>query len=308
MMRYLGLILWLLLATSVWAVDYPPVKVERINERVYAMLGPTGIPNKDNRGFVNNNLVIIGDEGVILVDAGSHRDVAKHIHAAIGTVTDKPVTHILITHHHSDHHLGAEYYEDAEVLATEYCATQIRDGHASMVESMQRRTGVSFGDANPSVPQTTIAQGSRQEMVIQGVRLELISADTAHTEGDLMIWLPDDGVLASGDVLVHYVNPNFYDGNLKSWVGVVDNTILSLPIKTVMPGHGPLMQLDDVIRFRNMIGDFYSTVEKIYLDDGEEADVRENLDLERWKRMDRYEAMIGRNINKVWLEVEEANF
>ena len=38
MMRYLGLILWLLLATSVWAVDYPPVKVERINERVYAML------------------------------------------------------------------------------------------------------------------------------------------------------------------------------------------------------------------------------------------------------------------------------
>ena len=307
-MRYLGLIFSLLLTTSAWAVAYPPVKVERINERVYAMLGPTGIPNKDNRGFVNNNLVIIGDEGIILVDAGSHRDVAKHIHAAIRTVTEKPVTHILVTHHHSDHHLGAEYYEDAEVLATEYCATQIRDGHVSMVESMQRRTGVSFGGANPSVPQTTIPHGSRQEMVIQGVRLELISADTAHTKGDLLIWLPDDGVLASGDVLVHYVNPNFYDGNLKSWVGVVDNTILSLPIKTVMPGHGPLMQLDDVIRFRNMIGDFYSTVEKIYLEDGEEADVRKNLDLEQWKRMDRYDAMIGRNINKVWLEVEEANF
>ena len=41
---------------------------------------------------------------------------------------------------------------------------------------------------------------------------------------------------------------------------------------------------------------------------GEEADIRKNLDLEEWKRMDRYDALIGRNINKVWLEVEEANF
>ena len=82
----------------------------KISDRVFAMLGPSVIPNALNRGFVNNNLVIIGDKGVILVDAGSHKAVAKHIYKSIKKITDKPITHIIITHHHADHHLGAQYF------------------------------------------------------------------------------------------------------------------------------------------------------------------------------------------------------
>lgn len=298
----------LMFAGAASAGGFPDVKVQKINDRVYAMLGPTDAPNKENRGYMNNNLVIIGDKGVILVDAGSHKAVAEHIDKAIKTVTSKPITHILITHHHPDHHLGLEYFEGAQVIATEYCAKQIKDTGRGMVAFMSRNTGMYLNDAKPVVPQTTIASRSRQTMEINGVKLELISTDTAHTDGDMMVWLPDDGVLASGDILVHTINPNFRDGSLKKWIGVLDDPVLKLKLKTVMPGHGPLMQRQDVVEFRELIAGFYKTVEDIYKAGGAEADVRKKLDLAKWEKLGRYEDMMGGNINKAWLEVEEENF
>lgn len=305
---YLGVFIVLqMLVSVVSANEFPEVKVQKINDRVYALLGPSDAPNKQNLGYMNNNLAIIGSQGVILVDAGSHKAVAEHIHKALKTVTSKPITHVLITHHHPDHHLGLEYFDGAQVIASEVCAKQIQDNGRAMVNSMARNTGLPLRNVKPVVPQTRIAPRARQTMVIDGIKLELIQTEIAHTDGDLMVWLPDDGVLAAGDILVHTINPNFRDGNVKSWIGVVDN-ILKLPLKTVMPGHGPLMQRQDVVEFRTLIADFYKTVEAIYKAGGAEADVRKKLDMAKWQRLGRYDEMMGGNINKVWLEVEEANF
>jgi len=309
MKHYLGVFVALVMFSgTASAADFPAVKVEKINDRLYALLGPHDPPNKENGGYMNNNLVIIGGKGVILVDAGSHKDVAEHIDEAIRTVTKKPVTHVLITHHHPDHHLGLSYFDGAQVIATEFCAKQIEDNGRAQVKWMERNTGKNLRNTRPVVPQTRIALGSRQAMEIDGVRLELISTGTAHTDGDMMVWLPDDGVLATGDILVHHINPSFREGNLKKWIAVADEQILKLPLKTVMPGHGPLMQRKDVVAFRDLIAGFYKTVEDIYKAGGAEADVRKKLDMAKWQSMARFEDMMGSNINKVWLEVEEANF
>lgn len=289
------------------AGEFPEVRVEKINDRVYAMLGPTDAPNRENRGYMNNNLVIIGNKGVILVDAGSHKAVAGHIDAAIKTVTTKPITHVLVTHHHPDHHLGLEYFGDVKIIATEFCAKQIQDNGRGMANFMARSTGVNLRNATPVVPQTRIAPRARQSMEIDGVKLELIATDTAHTDGDLMVWLPEDKVLAAGDILVHTINPNFRDGHLGKLIGVVDD-ILKMPFGTILPGHGPLMQRPHVVEFRALIADFYKTVEAIYKAGGAESDVRKKLDMAKWQRLGRFDDMMGGNINKAWLEVEEANF
>jgi glyoxylase-like metal-dependent hydrolase (beta-lactamase superfamily II) len=308
MKHYLGVFISLLMFSSAaFSGDFPAVKVQKINDRVYAMLGPHDPPNRENGGYMNNNLVIIGDKGVILVDAGSHKDVAEHIDKAIKTVTQKPITHVLITHHHSDHHLGLSYFKGAQVIASSVCAKQIENNGRGMVKWMERNTGKNLRNTSPVVPHKTIAPKSRESMEIDGVRLELITTKTAHTDGDMLVWLPDDGVLASGDILVHTINPSFRDGNLKNWIAVVDD-ILNLPLKSVMPGHGPLMQREDVAEFQTLITEFYKTIEDIYKAGGAEADVRKKLDLAKWQRLGRFDDMMGGNINKVWLEVEEANF
>ena len=195
-MRYFGLLIALLLfSAEVFADVFADVKVRKINDRVYALLGPIDVPNRQNGGYVNNVLVIIGDKGVILVDAGSHKAVAEHIRKAMGTVTSKPVTHVLITHHHGDHHLGLAAFPNAQVIASSYCAKQIEFNGPGLVAWMARTTGLDLGDTKPVTPQTTIPAKSRQSIKIDGVKLELITTDTAHTEGDMMgrniskVWL-----------------------------------------------------------------------------------------------------------------------
>ena len=307
-MKYLGMFMVLLtFSDGVVADAFPDVKVQKINDRVYALLGPIDLPNKQNGGYINNNLVIIGNKGVILVDAGSHKAVAEHISKAIEKVTSKPVTHVLITHHHPDHHLGLAAFPNAQVIASDYCAKQIADNGRGMVSWMSRATSLHLGDTKPVTPQTRIFSKSPQSMEIDGVKLALITVEAAHTEGDMMVWLPEDGILASGDILVHHINPNFADGNLKKWIGVLDE-ILKLPVKIVMPGHGALMQRQDVAGFQALITGFYKTVEEIYKSGGAESDVRKKLDLAKWQQLARYEDMLGRNISKVWLEVEAENF
>ena len=62
-----------------------------------------------------NSTVIVGDNGVILVDSGGTAEVGQHIAAAVRRITDKPVTHVVNTHHHGDHYLGNVAFEGAEL-------------------------------------------------------------------------------------------------------------------------------------------------------------------------------------------------
>ncbi len=150
-MKRLGVLLALLvLAAVATAAPFADVKVQKINDRVYALLGPTDPPNKQNGGYMNNNLVIIGNEGVILVDAGSHKTVAEHIGQAIKTVTSKPVTHVLVTHHHADHHLGLVAFPGVRVISSDSCAKRIEESGRGMVSWMSRRTGLNLGDTIPA--------------------------------------------------------------------------------------------------------------------------------------------------------------
>lgn len=306
--RYLILLAALLmLVDAAGAEQFPAVKVQKINDRVYALLGPIDVPNKQNGGYMNNSLAIIGHQGVILVDSGSHRAVGEHIGKAIAGITSKPVTHVLITHHHGDHHLGSIAFPGAQVVSSGNCAKEIETQGRGMVSWMARITGLDLRDTQPVTPQQQVASPSRQALQVDGIQLVLITPQTAHTHGDMMVWLPEDGVLASGDILVHAVNPNFRDGHLKKWIAVVDD-ILKMPLQTVMPGHGELMQQQDVAAFRALIGEFYTVVESIFKSGGAEADIRRKLDLAKWQKFARYEDMMGGNINHVWLEVESENF
>lgn len=308
MRRYLISLAACLAFTGLAVADpFPAVKTQKINDRVYALLGPIDVPNKQNGGYMNNSLVVIGNKGVILVDSGAHRAVGEHIGKAIAQLTPKPVTHILVTHHHGDHHLGSIAFPDAQVISSSNCAKEIADNGRGMVAWMSRVTGLHLGDTKPVTPHKTVASESRQDMQIDGISFELIAPQTAHTHGDMMVWLPEDGILATGDILVHAVNPSFRDGNLKKWIAVVDG-ILKMPLQTVMPGHGALMQPQDVAEFRTLIAGFYSVVEDVYKSGGAESDVRKKLDLPTWQRLARYEDMMGGNISHVWLEVEAENF
>jgi len=71
MRTFVAASLMILVSTLAQAASLPAPKVQKINDRVYALLGPMELPNKSNQGYMVNTTVIIGEKGVILVDTGS---------------------------------------------------------------------------------------------------------------------------------------------------------------------------------------------------------------------------------------------
>ena len=278
----------------------------KINERVYVLLGPIQHANKINQGYMVNSTVIVGDKGVILVDSGGSDEVGRHIATAVRRITDKPVTHVVNTHHHGDHYLGNAAFEGATLISSEMCRKMVLETGHEWLDIMERDIGHKLSGTKPLAAGVTYAEGTRTEAMIHGVRLVFWVPKGSHTIGDLMVHLPDDKVLITGDILVSGVVPTFQDGFVKNWIHTLDE-MQTLGVEHFVPGHGDLMTRQDVTALRSAMLRFYSDVKEGFKSGKSEAEIRKSLDLSGWDTLER-SYVIGRNINRAYLEIERDSF
>ena len=127
LMRPLCALIFLLgLSAGALGQTLPEPRVVRINDRVYVLLGPVQHANRLNQGYMINSTVIVGDKGVILIDSGGTEQVGRHISTAGGRITDKPVTHVVNTHHHGDHYLGNVAFTGAAINLGPFFSAEAR--------------------------------------------------------------------------------------------------------------------------------------------------------------------------------------
>lgn len=284
----------------------PEPRTVSINERVHVLLGPIQHSNRANQGYMINSTVIVGDRGVILVDSGGSHEVGKHIAAAVGRITDKPVTHVVNTHHHGDHYLGNGAFGGAAIISSEMCRKMVLDTGHEWLALMERDIGRSLPGTTPIPASVTYATGTRTRAVVHGVRIVFWVPRGSHTVGDLMVYLPDDKVLIAGDVLVSGVVPTLQDGFLKNWIRTLDE-IQTLDIAHFVPGHGNLMTRPEVAAQRKALAEFHAGVAAGYRSGKSEDEIRRSLDLSRWAPLERA-YVIGRNVNRAYLEAESDSF
>lgn len=282
-------------------------KVVRINERVYALLGPMGQPSRHNQGYMVNSTVIIGEKGVILVDSGGTDEVGKQIARAIARITPKPVTHIINTHHHGDHVLGNVAFKGAEIVSSEQCKALVEKTGTEWVQIMENMVGRKFPNTRPVPATLTFKEESSSERSLQGVRILFWVPRGSHTPGDMMVYLPDDKVLIGGDILVNTTIPNMRDANIRNWIAALAKA-QDFDAASIVPGHGPLMTKSDVAGLHKLLAGFYAGVEAGYKKGLTDSEIRGTLDLSVWKNLKEYEITMGGNINRAYLEVEAANF
>lgn len=285
----------------------PMPNIVKVNERVYALLGPMEMPNKENRGYMVNSTVIIGDKGVILIDTGFTDEIGHHIKKIIAGVTDKPVTHIINTHNHGDHTLGNIAFNNAEIISSEKCKTAIQTSGYEWVGIAESTTGLKLPNTKPVVPTVTYTEGKHANITLQGVKFVMWVPAGSHTPTDMMVHLPDDNVLIAGDILVDTVMPSFRDGHVKTWIDTLQKIVDLKPTK-IIPGHGNLMNIADVSQLRKDMMKFYDEVEAGYKKGLMDSEVRKTLDLKPWKKRKHFDEQMGGNISRTYLEVEEANF
>jgi len=273
---------------------------------VHVLLGPVQHANRVNQGYMINSTVIVGDHGVILVDSGGSAEVGRHIAGAVRRITDKPVTHVVNTHHHGDHHLGNVAFEGATFISSDMCRQMVLETGDEWLKLMERDVGRPLPGTKPLAAKVTYSEGTRTEAVVHGVRLVFWVPRGSHTVGDLLVHLPDDKVLVAGDVLVNRIVPTLQDGFLKNWIRTLEE-VQALGAVHFVPGHGDLMALDDVAALRNAMVRFHAGVRQGFRSGQSEEKIRHSLDLSMWEKLER-SYVIGRNVNRAYLEVEVDSF
>lgn len=306
-MRLRGVLtLFLLVGAAAHGQPFPEPRTQRINERVHVLLGPIQHANPLNQGYMINSTVIVGENGVILVDSGGSAEVGRHIARAVRRITHKPVTHVVNTHHHGDHYLGNAAFEGASFISSEACRGLVLETGAEWLREMERAVGHKLPGTKPLAAGITYAEGTRTERLVQGVRLVFWVPRGSHTAGDLLVYLPEDKVLIAGDVLVNGIVPTLQDGFVKNWLGTLEQ-IEALGAAHFVPGHGDIMTLGDVARLRAAMLRFYSGVKAGFRSGQSEEKIRKTLDLSMWERLER-PYVIGRNVNRAYLEIEADSF
>jgi cyclase len=212
----------------------PPVTMKQLKPDVWAGIGGSG----------GNSTIIVGRTGVIVVDAKQTEAGAKDLLSEIAKITPKPVTTVFLTHSDGDHVNGlVAYPANVKVIS-----------HANNKKELEAALAAGGRGAPPPdrLPSQVVTK-EHETMNIDGVRLELYHLAPAHTSGDLVVYLPAQKVVATGDVIVGNRaddNPNIHaekNGSTAGWLTIVKG-LVSLDAETYVPGHGDLMTKADVQR------------------------------------------------------------
>ena len=195
-----------------------------------------------NRGDIANSGIIVGDEGVLVVDTGGSARVGEALALAVGAVTDRPIRYVVNTHVHPDHSFGNAAF-------TALGADPIFVGHAKLPRAMAdrgphylARLGELMGKdvlaGTRAVPPTLLVEG---ELVIDlGNRpVRLRAWPTAHTDQDLTVLDEATGTLFTGDLVFMRRLP-VIDGSLLGWLAQLD-VLEGMTVARIVPGHGPAM-------------------------------------------------------------------
>ena len=207
-----------------------PETVE-VADGVYAYVQP------DGTWFINNTGFVAGPQGVFSIDACSTERRTRAYLAAIRQVTTAPVRTVLNTHHHGDHTFGNALFPTATIVAHERARAEvIAFGPARELPFWQNPD---WGQLPLEPPFLTFTD----EVALHAgdTRITVKHVGTAaHTTNDVLAWFPEQSVLFCGDLVFNGGTPFLLMGSVAGCVEALEQAVLPLGARTIVPGHGPV--------------------------------------------------------------------
>jgi cyclase len=190
-------------------------------------------------GGGGNSTVIIGDKGVIVVDAKTTPDQGKELLADIAKITPKPVTTVILTHSDGDHVNGLAAFPAGITIIAQ--ANNKKEQEAALA------AGGRGAPPAGHLP-TRVVSKNKENVKIDGVKLELLHWAPAHTSGDLVVYLPDQRIVATGDIIAGNGDPLIHrekNGSSEGWITTVKG-IVGLDADVFVSGHGNTQTKADI--------------------------------------------------------------
>jgi glyoxylase-like metal-dependent hydrolase (beta-lactamase superfamily II) len=233
------------LALTLLAAGTAFAELTKLADDVFSYVGvKDGSPA---HSFAANAGIVIGRDGVLVVDTLISAKEGERFLADIRKVTDKPIRYVVNTHTHLDHALGNCVFARLGAAVISHDAD--RASLAKNGDDILKNAGA-YGLKPEDMAATEIAVPTlsfSEQLTVElgGVEVRLVRTAPSHTQGSLVVYVPSRKLLFAGDILFTDFHPFMADGDLPGWTGTID-ALLGMDVERIVPGHGPLSSKKDL--------------------------------------------------------------
>jgi len=209
------------------------VSFDKLSDQAYAYTAE-GDPNTG---------IVVGDDAVMVIDTQATPVMAQDVVRRIREVTDLPIRHVVLSNYHAVRVLGASGYGAQNIIASRDTLDLIVErGEADMKSEIERFPRLFRAvESVPGLTWPTIVFERRLSMRLGTLEVEILQLGRGHTKGDTVVWLPQEKILFSGDLVEYAATPYTGDAYLSDWPATLD-AIAALAPEKLVPGRGATLQ------------------------------------------------------------------
>ncbi|MBI5331923.1 MAG: MBL fold metallo-hydrolase [Betaproteobacteria bacterium] len=291
---------------------YPPVTVkvtaQKIAPHSWYIPGLAGAASTANQGFMSNAGFVVTSEGVVVFDTLGSPSLAQAMVKAIRKVTRQPIKLVLISHYHADHYYGLQVFQElgAEVWAHEGGKPVIgSDGAKLRFEQRKEILGRWINDRTQRFPQPDKWLSGDVDFKLGGMQFRLRHVGPAHSDEDLALFVEDDAVLFTGDLVFKGRVPFVGDADSRLWLAAMDKLIAFRP-KVLAPGHGGASDtpMEDLTLTRDYLRDVREQMGRAVADMVPFDEAYAKSDWSRYEKMPAFREAHRRNAYNTYILME----
>ncbi|GFE60297.1 MBL fold metallo-hydrolase [Geobacter sp. AOG2] len=274
------------LAIAFFAVLAVPVlasaanfRFQKVGEGVYAALAEPG------SRAASNCLIVVADYQVILAGAHFTKATTRELIDFVRSITPLQVRYVVLTHHHAGFDaLDTDFPLNADIIVSERTWQVLRK------EPGRIKNQVIFFEKG-----LTIKRGTRE--------IVMTATERGHSEGDVFVTLPEDGVLFTSDLVFNDVGGYMGDGYFRDWIADLD-TLAALDVRTVVPGLGAVTNGDGIKRFRSFFRDFATEALRLAAKGLDVDAAKREFSLPQYRNMPGFKTFFDANFRRAYNELK----
>ena len=240
-------------------LDEKKISFEEIGKDLFAFTAE-GDPNSG---------IIIGDESVMVIDAQATPTLARRVIEKVRSVTDKSISHLVLSHYHAVRVLGASEYKANNIIMSSKARSMVLErGQEDWDSEFDRFPRLFKGHQEiPGLTWPTTTFENKMSVFLGKRRIDLYFLGRAHTAGDIVIHVPDSNVLFTGDIVEYKSACYCGDAHLQDWPATLKN-IAKFQAVSLVPGRGDALtdtrKIDEAIALTDdFVTSTFKSVSKI---------------------------------------------